>query len=284
MTLTVTASSFAWELGHQRRTDTADGLGAPEWVAVALTLVVSTGYLAAGRRLQRRGDSWPLLREASFILGSMAVLAALLVQLPVGEFIGHMAQHLLVGMAAPLLLVLGRPLTLALRALPVGEVRRLLLKVVHSRAAAVVVFPPVAGLLDVGGLWLLYRTTIFAETHERPWLHAAVHAHVLVAGVLFTSAVCQLEPVRRRYSLTLRASSLVAAAAAHAVLAKSLYATPPPGTHFPIADVARGAQLMYYGGDLIEVAIALVVAMQWYAATGRALTREAKPRVRAHVS
>jgi putative membrane protein len=273
----MTRSLFPWDLGHQQLRETADGLGAPEWIAVALTLAVLTGYVAAEWRLRRRGDSWPLQREASFILGSTTVLAALLVPLPSGEFSRHMVQHLLVGMAAPLLLVLGRPLTLALRALPVGEVRRSLLRVVHSRAAAVVVFPPAAGLLDLGGMWLLYRTTIFADTHERPWLHAAVHAHVLVAGVLFMSAVCQLEPVRRRYSLTLRAASLVAAGAAHAVLAKSLYATPPPGTQFPDADLARGAQLMYYGGDLIEVAVTLVIALQWYAAAGRALAREARP-------
>jgi putative membrane protein len=280
----MTTSPFPWDLGHQHLRETADGLGAPEWVAVALTLAVLTGYVAAERRLRRRGDSWPLPREASFILGSTTVLAALLVPLPSGEFTGHMVQHLLVGMAAPLLLVLGRPLTLALRALPVGEVRRSLLKVVHSRAAAVVVFPPAAALLDLGGLWLLYRTTIFADTHDRPWLHAAVHAHVLVAGVLFMSAVCQLEPVRRRYSLTLRAASLVAAGGAHAVLAKSLYAAPPPGTQFPDADVALGAQLMYYGGDLIEVAVALVIALQWYAAAGRALAREATSRVDVHLS
>jgi putative membrane protein len=280
----MTARLFPSELAHQQLRETADGLGAPEWFAAALTLVVLTGYLSAGRRLRRCGDSWPRVRETSFILGTVTVLAALLVQLPLGEFTGHMVQHLLVGMAAPLLLVLGRPLTLALWALPVGEVRRSLLEVVHSRAAAVVTFPPAAGLLDLGGLWLLYRTTIFAGTHEQPWLHAAVHAHVLVAGVLFMSAVCQLEPVRRRYSLTLRAGSLVAAGAAHAVLAKSLYATPPPGTQFQDADVAFGAQLMYYGRDLIEVAIALVVALRWYAAAGRALAREARSRVDMHVT
>ena len=284
MTLAVTMSSFESYLGKPHSLDTADGVGAPEWIAVAVTLVVLTGYLAAGRRLRRRGDAWPLQREASFILGVAALPAALLVQLPVGEFTGHMAQHLLVGMVAPLLLVLGRPLTLALRALRTGEVRRLLLTVAHARAVAVVVFPPVAALLDVGGLWLFYRTTIFADTHERPWLHAAVHAHVLIAGGLFTFAVCQLEPVKHRYSLPLRGGSVVAAGAAHAVLAKSLYVTAPPGTHFPDGDVATGAQLMYYGGDLIEVAIALVLALQWYAAAGRALTREAKPRVQAHVS
>jgi putative membrane protein len=30
---------------------------------------------------------------------------------------------------------------------------------------------------------------------------------------------------------------------------------------------------MYYGGDLVEIGLAAVVALQWYAAGGRALAR-----------
>ena len=52
------------------------------------------------------------------------------------------------------------------------------------------------------------------------------------------------------------------------MLAKTLYGEPPPGTAFT-ADLARGAELMYYGGDLVEIAVALVLAAQWYAASDR---------------
>ncbi|MET9833669.1 hypothetical protein ABZ078_31185 [Streptomyces sp. NPDC006385] len=38
------------------------------------------------------------------------------------------------------------------------------------------VFPPPAALLDVGGLWLLYRTGLFAAMRHEPWLHAAVQS------------------------------------------------------------------------------------------------------------
>jgi putative membrane protein len=31
---------------------------------------------------------------------------------------------------------------------------------------------------------------------------------------------------------------------------------------------------MYYGGTVIEVALAVIIMAQWYAATGRALARE----------
>ena len=53
------------------------------------------------------------------------------------------------------------------------------------------------------------------------------------------------------------------AGAAHAVLAKTLYAAPPTGTSYPEADLHLGAQLMYYGGDLVELALAGVLAGTW---------------------
>jgi putative membrane protein len=183
-----------------------------------------------------------------------------------------MGQHLLIGMAAPLLLVMARPLTLTLRVMTCGPHRRLL-RASRSRAVATLVFPPVAALLDSAGLWLLYRTGLFAATHDAAWLHGLVHFHVLIGGVLFTFAVCQLDPLRHPAGLAVRAGTLILAGTAHAVLAKTLYYDPPPGTAFTTTDLAHAAKLMYYGGDLIEITLAAVLAAQWYAASGRELTR-----------
>ncbi|TDC65067.1 cytochrome c oxidase assembly protein [Actinomadura sp. GC306] len=238
-------------------------------VAVVCALLVVAGYLAAARRLRRRGDAWPWRRDACFTAGGAALAAAAIAPWPGGAFTVHMTQHLLAGMVAPLLLVLARPLTLALRALRPGRPRRALLAVAHWRVSGWLLFPPVAAVLDMGGLWVLYRTPLLAAAHDRPVLHALVHVHVVAAGLLFTAAICQLDPVRRRWGLLLRGGTLLAAGAAHAVLAKTLYAVPPPGTDFAAGDLHAAAQLMYYGGDLVEVALAVVVAVQWYAAAGR---------------
>jgi putative membrane protein len=232
------------------------------WVGAAL-------YLAAAVRLRRRGDAWPWWRSLSFVTGCAAIAAVP----PGATFTAHMVQHLVVGMFAPLLLVSARPITLLLRALPAGRFRRAVVAVARSSPAAVLVFPPVAAVLDVGGLWVLYRTGLFAATHDDPRLHAVVHLHVLLAGLLFSAAICGLDPLRHRTSFLLRASTLVAAGAAHAVLAKSLWAAPPPGTAFSPADLHTGAEVMYYGGDLAEVGLAVVIAVGWYAAGGRTLRR-----------
>ncbi|GAA2392256.1 cytochrome c oxidase assembly protein [Streptomyces glaucosporus] len=253
------------------------GPGPASLAAAATALSAVAVYLLAAARLRRRGDAWPPARDVCFAAGGAALAAAALVAPPGGPFTAHMARHLAVGMAAPLLLVLARPLTLALRLLRPGPVRRTLLAAAHSRPAGWLVCPPVAAVLDVGGLWLLYRTPLWAAVHGRPVLDAAVHLHVLAAGLLFTFAVCRLDPVRRRWGLLPRGAALLGAGAAHAVLAKSLWASPPPGTGFAPADLRTGARLMYYGGDLVEIALALVLAVQWYAAGGRALARGRRP-------
>nr|WP_276209356.1 cytochrome c oxidase assembly protein [Streptomyces harenosi] len=187
-------------------------------------------------------------------------------------FTAHMAAHLAAGMAAPLPAVLARPATLALRALPVPG-RRALLAVLHSRPAAVLAFPPVAAVLDIGGLWLLYRAPLPPGLHHSPWLHL----HLFAAGWLFTFAVLAVDPLRHRTGLALRAATLPAAAAAHAVLAKTLWAAGPPGTGYAPADLHRAAPLMYYGGDVVEIALAVILARQWYRAQGRALARRSRP-------
>lgn len=260
---------------HEHGPGWGPGPGAGQAAAVAAVLLAVTAYLVAARSLRRRGDAWPWRRDASFAAAGAALASAVMAPLPGGAFTVHMAQHLLAGMFAPLLLVLARPVTLALRVLRPGRPRRALLAAAHSRAPGRLLFPPVAALLDMGGLWLLYRTPLLSAAHDRPLLHAAVHAHVVAAGVLFAAAICQVDPVRRRWGLPLRGATLLLAGTAHAVLAKTLYATPPPGTGFAAGDLHAGAQLMYYGGDLAELALAAVLAVQWYTAAGR--RRRARP-------
>jgi putative membrane protein len=249
------------------------GPGPAELVVAGAALLVTVGYLAAAGRLRRRGDVWPRVRDASFAAGGVGTAWATLGEAWGGPFTQHVVRHLVVGMAASLLFVAARPLTLALRALAPGRVRRRLVSLAHSGAVGLLLFPPVAAVLDVGGLWLLYRTDLFAAAAHRPPLHGAVQAHMVAAGLLFTFAVCGLDPVRRRWGLAVRGATLLAAGAAHAVLARTLYSRPPPGTGFGAADLHQGAQWMYYGGDLVEAGLAVLMGTAWYAGTGRAGAR-----------
>ncbi|MGA4691236.1 cytochrome c oxidase assembly protein [Rhodococcus sp. AB351] len=268
---------------------TQAGPGALALVVLFAAAVAVALYIGAAVRLRRRGDAWPWWRDASVAAGAGAVAAAAVLPLGTaavlplgtaavfplsgGPFTAHMAGHLLVGMVGPLLIVLGRPMTLLLRTVPVGGARAGLLTVLHSRPAALLTAPAVAAVLDMGGLWVLYRTPLFAAMHDDPLVATVVHLHVFAAGMLFTVAICRLDPLRRRYGLAHLAVVLLVAGAAHAVLAKTLYAQSPPGTMFAASDLQAGAQLMYYGGDVVGVALAVVLAVRWYGEMGRARAR-----------
>ncbi|MGW3482219.1 cytochrome c oxidase assembly protein [Rhodococcus indonesiensis] len=249
--------------------------GPLQLLVVVAAVTIAGAYLAAWSRLRRRGDLWSRTRDASFVAGS-AIVAAATAPLPVPAFTGHMGVHLGAGMVAPVLLVLARPVTLALRTLQPGRARRALVAVAHSWPVAVLTAPPVAAVLDLGGLWLLYRTGLFAVMHHDPLLGAAVHLHVFATGVLFAYAICQVDPVRHRYGLGSRALVLFLDGTAHAILAKSLYASPPPGHEVATSDLQAGALLMFYGGDLVEVVLAIVLAAEWYRRTGRDRARNVR--------
>src|SRR5689334_18236021 len=89
-------------------------------VSAALA-VAGAAYLAGAWRVGRRHPArpWPRRRTLAFLLG-LAVIA-IAVQSSAGAyddvlFSAHMVQHLLLIMAAPPLLVYGRPVTLLLHA------------------------------------------------------------------------------------------------------------------------------------------------------------------------
>jgi putative membrane protein len=233
-------------------------------IAVIL-LGALAGYLACGLRARRRG-SWPAYRDALWCAG--IVVAAVTLTGPLAEaahheFVAHMAGHLLLGMLAPLLLVLAAPVTLALRALPARPARRLSW-LLTRRPIRVLTHPVTAAALNLGGLWLLYTAGLYQATVQHAGLHAAVHVHMLAAGYLFTFAIVGVDPSPHRPGYLTRAVVLVLFLAAHAVLAKQVYGHAPAGV--PNAQAASGAVLMYYGGDLIDVALITVFCWQWFTA------------------
>lgn len=223
-------------------------------------------YLLGVARAARRGRPWPVWRTACATAGVLFVLVAVG---PVGvaghhDFVAHMWGHLLLGMGAPLLLVLAAPITCVLRALPVAGARRVSL-VLGSVPVRVVTHPVTAATLDIGGLWLLYTTPLHGWMHSSTTGHLLVHLHVLLAGWVFTASILQVDPTRHPVSHPVRAVVLVAFLALHAILAKHLYAHPPVGV--PAGEAQAGAQLMYYGGDYIDLVLIILFCLDWYRRT-----------------
>jgi hypothetical protein len=128
-------------------------------------------------------------------------------------------------------------------------------------------------VLDLGGLYALYLTGAYQAAEHNDLVHAAVHMHMFLAGCLFSWAVIGIDPDRRRPGRWVRLTALIIAAAGHDTLSKLIYAWNLPVGGGPIASRHTGAELMYYGGTVIEVALAAIVMAQWYLISGRALAR-----------
>jgi putative membrane protein len=241
-------------------------------------LLAWVAYRCGVARLRARGDAWPRGRVAAAAAGLAAAATALAPPVSTHDelFPVHVLQHLLLGMLAPLLIALAAPVTLALRAAsPVP--RAALLRLLHGRTARVLAGAPTVLALDVGGLYALYLTPLYALAGRSEPVHLLVHLHVVASGALLSWLVVGVDPGPRRTSTAARLAVLLAAGAGHAVLAKLVYAHGLPAG--AAGDRALGAQLLYYGGDLVEVLLAVVVMARWYAATGRAAARAARRAV-----
>lgn len=251
------------------------GLG-PDATSDVLLLVVAlsaSAYAGAALRVRER-QGWPGARVLLWSAGMVAILVALtgpLARAADLDFRAHAASHLLLGMAVPLLLVAAAPITLLLRALPVAAARRVTW-FLGVRPVRWLTEPVVAAALNLGGLWLLYTTPAYALTHLYPTLHLFVHAHFLLSGYLLTAALVSRDPLPHRRGFGHRAAVLVVTLTGHAILAKSLYAVPPPGV--PVDQAESGAMIMYYGGDALSLVLMVWLCALWSRARSRALSPE----------
>lgn len=99
----------------------------PEPVFLTVAGVAIVLYLAGLRRLRRSGGSWPLAATASWIAGWLLVAWVTSGGLVIyGEvlFSVNLIQHLALALPIPLLLVAGRPVTLAQHTLTAAEDQR----------------------------------------------------------------------------------------------------------------------------------------------------------------
>jgi putative membrane protein len=117
--------------------------------------------------------------------------------------------------------------------------------------------------LTIGGLAALYVTPLYAATTGDPVLHHAVHVHFLVAGCLFAWVIAGPDPAPRRPSVPVRVVVLGVAVLGHSILSQLLYA----GAFVQVAvspeQLRGGAEIMYYGGDIAELLLALAMLASW---------------------
>jgi putative membrane protein len=136
-------------------------------------------------------------------------------------------------------------------------------RLLRSRPVHVLIHPVTVVVLTVGGLVALYCTPLYAVMNGETGLHHLVHVHFFATGYLFALLVAGPDPMPRRPSVPARLVVLGIAIVAHAVLSQLLYAGV---IAVPVPDAQRrgAAELMYYGGDIAELLLAMALLASWH--------------------
>lgn len=248
--------------------------------AAALVIGLTAGlYAQAVRRLAARGRRWHRGRSAA--MGAALALAVLATQSGIAghedeRLWVHMVQHVLIGMAVPLLIVLSAPLTLALQTARPGT-RRLLRTGLHSRPARLLSHPLAGWCLFGGGMVVLYLTPLLDVAGDDALVHMAIHAHMAAAGLLFLAPLLGVDPLPRRVPHAARLLALLVAVPFHAVVGLAMTSSRQPiaPETYPLLDDQRTAAALFWGsGEIFTLVAAAIIVRQWWRAEQRATARE----------
>ena len=206
----------------------------PNSLIIGVLVLLVALYIKGVVVLTKRGDKWPVGRTVAFALGISAVDFATSGGLGLYanfSFSYHMISHMVIGMIAPIGLVLGAPITLALRTLPQARnpqergIRGSLIAVLHSRIGIIFTNPIVALIIFDGSLFALYFTDLFAVMMGSHVGHLLMTLHFLAAGYLFFSVIIGVDPNPRKIPHLLRIVILFAAMSIHAFFSVALMST-----------------------------------------------------------
>ncbi|MDX6232388.1 MAG: hypothetical protein QOH68_1372 [Nocardioidaceae bacterium] len=262
-------------------------------VGLAIVCLGTALYLRGVWAMRQRGDAWPVGRTVSWLLGMVIIAWATFGGLGVYShvlFSAHMASHMLLSMVAPIFLVLGAPMTLALRTLPgprqPGEVspRSMLLAFLHSRFSRFFTHPLIGPVLFVGSLYGLYFSGAFESLMGNHWGHAIMELHFLAVGTLFYYVLIGIDPAPRAIPPLVRFGMLLVTVPFHAFFAVAVMSsnTVFAGDYWRSIDRPYRTDLLadqYLGGGMAwamgEIPLILVmgaILVQWF----RSDAREAK--------
>lgn len=270
---------------------TASGVG------LLVVLLGTTAYLVGVVSLRRRGVRWSPLRTIAWLTGMLAVAYATVGGLGVYShvmFSAHMASHMVLSMMAPILLVLGSPVTLALRALPGTDEdggrgpRQWLAGVLRSRYVRVITHPIVAAGIFVVSLYGIYFSGLFEHLMESHLGHGFMELHFLLAGCLYYEVLVGDSPIPHRLSHLARLGLGLVVMPFHAFFAIAVMgsSTLIGGRYYELLDRGYatnllddqnlGGSLTWALGEVPMVLVLFVLLAQWY----RTDTREARRRDR----
>lgn len=267
-----------------------------EWLFTTVAVVAIAVYLVWVLRLRRRGDAWPLERTLCWVGGWLLFLYV--VDSGIGiygkvMFSIHMIEHMVISMGVPLLLVLGAPVTLALRALPKRTdntlgLREIVLAAVHSRVLQVLANPVVAAVIFFVSLVGFYYSPAFGAALQTHTGHVLMTVHFMLTGYLFAWSLIGVDPGPPKWPAPLRLLVLLVTLAAHAFFGVALMsgtallvpdfftALQLPWVPDPLADQQLAGSVAWGTGEIPTLILAILVTRDWL----RSDTKEARRQER----
>lgn len=257
----------------------------PSGVGLVVVGLGAALYLRGLLRLRQRGDRWPVGRTVAWFAGLATVGYVTIGGLGVYShvaFSAHMTAHMALSMLAPILLVVGAPVTLALRALPGPDVpggvgpRQMLAALLRSRFVAFWAHPLVASLLFVVSLYGVYFSGLFGALMMNHLGHALMEVHFLLTGYLFFEVLIGDAPIPRRLPHLARLGLLIVVMPFHAFFSIAMMNTEPPvgGEFYALldrpwasdlsADQYLGGSIAWGLGEVPIVMVVIVVLFQWF--------------------
>ena len=260
------------------------------------SLIAAALYVIGFLRIRKAGIHWPVMRLVSWLGGISVVIwctnagIATYAQVSVGL---HMTQHMVLTMLGPILLVLGAPATLALRALKpstTGErgPREWLVWFLHSPITRVLTNPFYVFIVYVIGLYGLYMTPLFGWLMGSHVGHVVMQAHFIISGYLFYWVLIGIDPRPRPLPYWGRLLLLLLALAVHGFFAVAfMMGTTPMAVEWygvvrpdwitdPLRDTLLGGQVTWGLSEIPSLIVLIAIAVQW----SRSDEREAKRKDR----
>ncbi|MGJ9403069.1 cytochrome c oxidase assembly protein [Arthrobacter sp. KK5.5] len=268
-----------------------------DWFWLAIIVFLAAAYIKGFVAVRRRGDKWPVPRLAVFMVG-LAALFYITSGAPAVYgmvlFSMHMVGHMALTMVAPFFLVLGSPVTLALKAVPARTdgtrgPREWILVLVHSWFSRIVTHPLFAAANFAGSIIIFYNTDLFGFALREHVGHELMNLHFLLTGYIFALNMIGSDPLPRRAPYPLRLVILLATMSFHAFYGVSIMSSESllqanwfgnmGRTWGPSAmeDQQIGAGAMWGIGEVPTLLLALGVMVSW----SRDDARETKRKDRA---
>ena len=256
----------------------ADGL------MLGLLIFAVAIYIKGVIILSRRGDKWPVGRTIAFALGISAIDFATSGGLGVYSrfaFSNHMLSHMVLGMIAPIGIVLGAPITLALRTLPIGRneqergIRGSFIALLHSKLSKIYTHPVVALAIFNGSLFALYFTPLFGNLMQGHSGHFFMSIHFLLSGILFFQVLIGVDPMPRKVPHIVKVIIIFAAMSIHAFFSISVMSASTlldngyfallerPWATDLLADQRAGGAIGWAMGEIPILLALLATFIQW---------------------